>query len=287
MQSLFNYSTLDTRLEKSTRTLFITLNRPSEGNILSMEMLFELESLFAWCTSRIEINSIFINSSATHLSKGIEKKFLIKQSGQQLEKVFIKLQKIIFSMMQLPQTIIIDIGEGSELTGSEFCLGADIRIAEEKSSISFNHLHYGIIPGSGGMNMLSTLFGFSHAKNWIQTGTNIDQETLKSSGFIRSFYTKSNHQKAISSLLQQINSIAPVQRIQSKLALFESLRQPLEAGIIIDRKICKAALISEDWKKIKIQEDDQADFIPAKSMSYAVKLSLIKSPEENITSLDH
>jgi hypothetical protein len=38
MQNLFNYTTLSTRLEKTTRTLFVTLNRPEGANALDLTM---------------------------------------------------------------------------------------------------------------------------------------------------------------------------------------------------------------------------------------------------------
>lgn len=279
MQSLFSYSTLDTRLDKSTRTLYVTLNTPENLNVLNLEMLFEIESLLAWCTSHIEINSIFFNSSSKEFSTGLDKKTISSLQAPQLEKIFIKLQKIIFSMMQLPQTIIMDLGEGSELLGSEFSLGADIRIASDTTKISFNHLYYGLIPGAGGLNILSEIVGITHAKNWIQGASVISKDHLSSSGYIKEFYLNSNKHECITRLLTQINSCAPVQRIQSKLALFETMRSKIEAGILTDRKITKAALISEDWKKIKICETEDNDFMPAKSMSYAVKLSLVKSDD--------
>ena len=109
MQTLFNYSTLSTRLEKSTRTLFVTLNRPDWSNAFRMEMLFELESLFAWCTTRVEINTIMIDSSSKTFSSGLELGTLSSLSANQLDKINLKLQKIIFAMMQLPQTIVLDL----------------------------------------------------------------------------------------------------------------------------------------------------------------------------------
>ena len=128
MQSnLFNYTTLSTRLEKSTRTLFVTLNRPDWNNAFRLEMLFELESLFAWCTSRVEINTIFIDSSTSEFSPGLDLDSLSSLSASQLDKITTKLHKIIFSMMQLPQTVVVDMGDGSQTIATEFAMGADVR----------------------------------------------------------------------------------------------------------------------------------------------------------------
>lgn len=276
--TLFNYTTLSTRLEKSTRTLFVTLNRPDWNNSFRLEMLFELESLFAWCTSRVEINSIFIDSSSAEFSPGLELETLASLSSSQLDKINTKLQKIIFAMMQLPQTIVMDLGEGSQTLASEFSLGADIRIASENSKIAFNHCQYGLVPAAGGMSMLSTLVSPALARAWVLSGSALSQEAMKSSGFIKKTYDSSNRNEVISDVLNNIAKLAPVQRIQAKLGLFESLRTQFENGLVMDRKIAKASMVSEDWRSKKPEAKD-TEFMPAKSMSYSVKLSLIKNED--------
>lgn len=285
MQTLFNYTTLSTRLEKTTRTLFVTLNRPDWNNAFRLEMLFELESLFAWCTTRVEINSIFIDSSSKIFSTGIEYETLSGTTASQIDKVNQKLQKIIFAMMQLPQTIVMDLGHGSETLASEFALGADIRIAHEETQVGFNHCHYGLVPAAGGMSMLSTLIGASYARSWVLSGQFIPQRTLIQSGFIAHDYNSSNREETIQRVLSDVANSAPVQRIQAKLGLFESIRSQLEAGIVMDRKIAKASMVSEDWRN-KRPEGKDFNFMPAKSMSYAVKLSLIKN-EDSPKNLEH
>jgi len=285
MQTLFNYTTISTRLEKTTRTLFVTLNRPDWGNAFRLEMLFELESLFAWCTSKVEINSILIDSSTTLFSTGLEYETLSGTSAQQLEKINTKLQKIIFSMMQLPQTVIIDLGEGSETLASEFALGADIRIASENAKVKFNHGHYGLVPAAGGMSMLSSLVSATFARNWILSGNSIKKNVLTESGFLSSIYSSKSRSEVIGELLNDIAQVAPVQRIQAKLGLFETIRNQIENGLVLDKKIAKASMITEDWRTRRPQQKEFS-FMPAKSMSYAVKLSLIKN-EETPRNLEH
>ncbi len=285
MQTLFNYTTLSTRLEKSTRTLFVTLNRPDWKNAFRLEMLFELESLLAWCTTRVEINSIFFDSSSALFSTGLELDALSTLSSQQLDKINTKLQKIIFAMMQLPQTVIIDLGEGSETLGSEFALGADIRLASVNTKVSFNHGQYGLVPAAGGMSMLSTLIAPSFARTWVLSGAPVEANALMQSGFINATYDSTNREEVLKSTLAHITKVAPVQRIQAKLGLFETLRSQFESGIVMDRKISKASMVSEDWKS-KRPDTREFQFMPAKSLSYSVKLSLVKNDEPR-TTLDH
>ncbi len=281
MQSFFNYLTLSTRLEKTTRTLFVTLNRPDWQNALRLEMLFELEGLLAWCMNKVEINSIFINSSSPFFSNGIDHHSLKDLNAQSLERINTKLQKIIFAMMQLPQTIIMDLGEGCSTLASEFSLGADIRMCSREAKISFNHSHFGLIPAAGGMSMLSVLVSPTYARNWVLSGMPIEKKALIESGFINHCYDSDSRSYRVQELLQHISLLAPVQRIQSKLGLFECLRPQFEAGMAMDKKISKASMVSEDWRMIR-PDEKQAQFMPAKSMSYSVKLSLIKTEDTQV-----
>mgnify|MGYP000445184346 CR=1 FL=1 len=47
----------------------------------------------------------------------------------------------------------------------------------------------------------------------------------------------------------------------------------------IEKQISKASFITEDWKNIEHNQEaskDDESFMPAKSMSYAAKLTLVK-----------
>lgn len=282
MFQLFNYSTLHTRLCKSTRTLHITLNR-EQG--FTHEMLFELESLLAWCTSRVEICSLFFTSTTPMLSTGIDRAALVQMSAAQVEKTQTRLHKIVYSLMQLPQTVVVDYRQGAFNWAMELGLGADIRICAKGAELKLDHTHLGLVPAAGGMGFLSLLVPVSHARQWVSTGCVIPESQLLSSGLIQSVYEESSHEEVVQNVLANIFNQAPVQRVQAKLGLFESQRENYERAWNSDRKIAKASLISEDWKNIAPIPAPvaPAPFMPAKSMAYAVKLSLVKSDSTSET----
>ncbi len=271
MSSLFNYQTLKTRLDKTTRTLFITLNNDHNENCFSMEMLFELESLLAWCTSRVEIHSILIQSSTQYFSHGYNKTLLKKLTLDKLQKFTKKLQKINQSLTYLPQTIIVDLQMGTKNIASEFALACDIRVANRSCRVQFDHAALGIIPCSGGIASLSQIVGHANAKNWLLTGEEIPPSKLESSGMVYTSYTMETRDETIQEILQHIRKQSPVQRIQTKLGLTESVRTSMENMLTFENQIAKAAMITEDWK-----ESDMEESMPAKSMKEAIKLSLVK-----------
>ena len=273
MNALFNYSTINVSLHKGTRTLTITFK--PEAQHVNLETLFELESILAWASNRVEIRSILINSASEFFSEGIDKNRLISMSAEKLQKMSEKLQKIVHAMYHLPQTIVMDLGAGCFDIASELALGADIRVSSDKTLVAFNHNRVGLTPSSGGIGFLCTIVGQAMARNWTLTGNEISSDQLKNSGFIMEQYgDEEAREELVSNLLQSIYLSAPVQRMQTKLGLFEHARLELERATKYERSVGKAAMTSEDWKEEKPQ-----DFMPGKHMSHSVKLSIVKDAE--------
>lgn len=276
MNSIFNYQTLNVRLEKSTRTLMIKLRGDQIDNPITMETLFELESLLAWVTTKVEIHSIFIDSSTDIFSIGYNQNILKKLTIDRLGKFTSKLQKINQAIMLLPQTVIIDLQMGAKNIACELATACDIRIANRAASISFNHARLGLVACSGGIAQLSELVGHGNAKNWLLTGGNINFQKMEASGYIFDSYTMDNRDEVIQKLLKDIHSQAPVQRIQTKLGIIENVREHIESRFLLEKQIAKAAMMTEDWK-----DENVGMPMKAKNMKQAVKLSLLKKDKDN------
>jgi enoyl-CoA hydratase/carnithine racemase len=279
MHSLFDYKTIKTSLDSRTRSLYITLN---QSEVFSTEMLFELESVLSWVTSKVEVHSIVINSEDQRFGPGLDKNQMTSLDKEDLIKTFTKIQKISYALFHLPQTVVMDLGEGAELLASELSIGADIRICNVSSKISFNHSYYGLVPSCGGMGFLNAIINPAMARNWLMTGTNIPQRQLLDSGFIYDMYDSTNNEDILTDILLSIRHQAPIQRIQTKLGMLESIKARLEHAIHFEKQISKAAMISEDWKTFSSKNDE---FMKAKSMSYSVKLTIVENEDKKTTPL--
>jgi enoyl-CoA hydratase/carnithine racemase len=286
MQSLFNYNTLNVSLVKSTRSIWIKLNKPENNHSINMEMLFELESLIAWLTNKVEIQSVFLTSEDTEknqFSQGYSSTNVKKYSQNQILKLTDKLQKIVQAFHHLPQTIVIDLKKGASNLGCELATAADIRVAHEDCEIEFDHNKLGLTPSSSGMSTLALLVGQMHARNFLLSGQKIDLKFLSNSGFVYQSYDDNSKRKVVQNLLVSIRSQAPVQRIQTKLGVFDLERAKYEQSMKVESQIGKASLMSEDWKIEKNESTEQInsdDFMPAKSMSYVTKLTLVDDASE-------
>ncbi len=277
MSSLFNYNTLKVSLNRETRNLTVTLNRQHAANAFCTEMIFELETLFAWATSHLEIHSILINSSSPIFSPGWDKKELEKMNDERIQKLMDRLQKLVYIQFFLPQTIVIDLGEGAYGAAAEFAIGADIRLARNNADIQFNHARKGFIPASGGVGFLSAVVPPAFARKWNLTTLPIGESDLTASGFIEIY----NDHQIIESYLQAIASQAPIARIQTKRSLLDSILPLLDRARNFEKDYAIAGMCMGDWRKALWAERDdlKPEFTGAKELA-----TILKNEREQPTS---
>lgn len=252
VQSHFNYSTLNVSLQKSQQSLIVELHRPHLQNRINQEMLFELESLFSWVTQHLEIQSILLTSSSSHFGEGLDTKELQSLDRDRVQKFLSRLQKLIYSLTYLPQTVVVDLKSGASGASLELSIGADIRISHPQALLHFNHLSNGWIPCCGGLGLLGMIIPKSFVKNWILSSSPISTSELINSGFLHQTYDSSLHddRPLWQKILQQIKNQGPIQRIQAKRAILESLLHELDKTLQWEKNIGQAGLVTEDWREV-------------------------------------
>lgn len=264
--SLFNYNTLSVSLDKTTRSMTVELNRPELKNSLNTEMIFELETLFTWLSTHIEVKSIYLTGRGDYFCKGLDDEELSLWSEEKRQKNFEKVQKIIYSMFFLPQTIVVDLKKGCSGLGIELAMGADIRIAQKDASIDFNHLQKGIVPSCGGIGFTSTLFGNGVARQWLLSSKNVSANELLNSQVIVESYEQSTYK----TYLTNISTQSDIARIQTKRSLLECILPDLDLTIKWEKKFSIAGMCTEDWRTIATQGNSE-DLTSAKQFASRLK----------------
>jgi len=265
--SLFSYNTLSVDLSKETRSISIKLNRPEVQNAINTEMIFELETLLSWISTHLEIKSIHLSGSGDYFCKGLDDEEFATWSEEKRQKNFEKLQKLIYSMYFLPQTIIADLGKGCEGLGVELAMGADIRFANEDVKVKFNHLQKGIVPSCGAVNFTSAVLNNASARQWLLLSKTLNSQELLRHHIISENYTETN---PIPSYLKTICSQPDVARIQTKRSLLEPILKNLDHGLEWEKRFSIAGMCTGDWKEIA-KHGEAAQTTSARELSSRLK----------------
>jgi enoyl-CoA hydratase/carnithine racemase len=265
--SLFNYNTLCVSLDKTTRSLSIELNRPELGNALNTEMIFELETLFTWLSTHIEVKSIYFTGKGDYFCKGLDDEELATWSEEKRQKNFEKVQKLVYSMFYLPQTILVDLKKGCSGLGVELAMGADIRIAHESCNLHFNHLQKGIVPSCGGIGFTNALLGNAVARQWILSSMEVKTASLLATQTIVESY---NEESTYMNFLTNISNQSEIARIQAKRSLLESIMPEIDRTIKWEKRFSIAGMCTGDWRELA-KRGPQANLTNAREFSARLK----------------
>ena len=242
-----DFSSLKVSLQKETKHLEVVFL-----SSLDEQMVIELEQLLAWVAGRVEIHSIVFLSSSPSLRVSSK---VTKYSCGELGVFLSCLRKLVVGMLHLPQTVVMDMGEGCRDLACEFFLGGDIRVAKEGASLYWDAIERGRSPCSGGSSFLPLIVGDALARKWLLGSDPVESAELLHSGFLSSFYK--DQEEELGRILFQISLQAPVARIQTKRALLEPLLEGLSRGEQVEKTIAGGALLSGDYRR------DPGDFCSA------------------------
>ncbi len=269
--SLFQFNTLCTQLCREHRSLRITLNRAEKENEINMETLFELESILRWASANVEIQSLLIDSSSARFSAGLKNyQSLEADKIIKLQEKTLSIQKLI---MQCPQNVIVDYGEGADNLGIDLFLCADLRLAHRGAKFKWDYLAHGL-PALGSAFVFKEIAGLNQYKNWIFSAATIQTQSLESCGFLANCYDSENRQEVIEQYLESFCSQSAGCRIQNKLNINQHLIFAFEQTLKSEFSVFQGALYSQDWKK------SADNFTPAKEIKNAVRMTLIKNEQE-------
>ena len=227
---IFSYNAIATTLLIPTKSLEIKFRK----NYLNAETLFELESILAWAATHTEVQSLYITSFGENFIQGFDPNEIKELSEEKIKKLFSKVSTIAESFLCLPQTVVVDMKNGTKGVGLELSLAADIRIASSEAKFSFNHLSLGLTPACGLFSFLKPFLNQNVLRSLLLSGVEFDKSSFMALGGWCEF------DKDACAILTNIFNQAPIARIQAKRGLY---------GTVAEEQLFNAVVNSKDYTK--------------------------------------
>ena len=156
----------------------ITLNRPDRHNAMDDEMSALFQRLLGEALEESESSTILLRANGKSFCSGRDTTMLGHRARDESDYHFIRRhQEGRLRMQESTKPIIAAVKGGAIGGGCELALAADIRITDTTLKLSLPEIMYGVLPDTGGTQMLTSLIGPSRAKYMVMTGQKIDAAT--------------------------------------------------------------------------------------------------------------
>ncbi|MDO9182260.1 MAG: enoyl-CoA hydratase-related protein [Bacteriovorax sp.] len=236
---IFSYNTIATTLLIPTKSLEIKFRK----TYLTSETLFELESVLAWAATHTEVHSLFLTSFGNDFIQGFDPAEIKTLTEEKLKKQFNKISTIAQSLLCLPQTVVVDMKNGTRGVGLELSLAADIRLAKSTALFCFDHLFLGLTPNCGMFSFLKPFLNQNVLRSLILSGLEFNKDSFMALGGWCEF------DKEASVILANIFAQAPIARMQAKRGLYGIDQAINQEHLEIEKKLFNAVVHSLDYTK--------------------------------------
>ncbi|EQC51007.1 enoyl-CoA hydratase/isomerase family protein [Bacteriovorax sp. DB6_IX] len=243
MSHLFNYKTFTISLDRELKNCKLRVQNDTES-FSSLKFIDELEKFFDWMTSKTEISSLLIETSADSFEL-LSKNDLKLLDENAVFNYLRKVQRLSWGQIVLPQTIVWNFQGSADFLALELASGADIRIAHPSFTMAFNTLNKGITPMASGSSLMGIVTNQSIVKanllsNKVENATNLLQL-----GLIHQVSYNDEVRKTLKNIAEQ----SPIARIQFKRSINDQIIRDIDDLMANEVSFAKAALAIGDWKR--------------------------------------
>lgn len=164
--------------ERDGSLRIITLNRPERHNAMDDSMSALFQQLVGEALDETETNAILIRATGKSFCSGRDTNVLGQRARDESDFHFVRRhQEGRLRMQESTKPIIAALKGGAIGGGCELALAADIRMSDTTLKMALPEILYGVLPDTGGTQMMTALIGPSRTKYMVMTGQKIDAAT--------------------------------------------------------------------------------------------------------------
>lgn len=164
--------------EREGALRILTLNRPDRHNAMDDAMSALFRQRLDEALDETESSAILIRAAGKSFCSGRDTNVLGHRARDESDFHFVRRhQEGRLRMQESTKPIVAALKGGAIGGGCELALAADIRISDTTLKMALPEIVYGVLPDTGGTQMMTALIGPSRAKYMVMTGKPIDAAT--------------------------------------------------------------------------------------------------------------
>jgi len=222
--------------QKSDHIAKITLNRPSSGNIINLQLSQEFEDICHQVNEDDSIYLLIVSSAGDIFCAGseLENSFKSGKKHPVPEEMEKRNYKVAANIANVEKPVIAAINGDAFGQGLELALACDIRIAVSTAHFGFPNIAQGIIPMDGGTQRLARIVGRGKALELILMAQTISAEEALKIGMVSKVVAPDSLTTSVDEVAKAMITKAPIALRYIKEAVNKGTDMTLEQGLRLE-----------------------------------------------------
>ncbi len=235
--------------------LRVSLNRPDNGNALSVAMVDALVRCFEGLAENPQIRVVILRAEGKHFCSGLDLKdpelSPAERTPAAVWAIQTRIARIYLAMRRCPQPIIAALHGAACGGGFSLALASDLRVGAKDLRMNAAYLNIGLTGcDMGSSYFLPRLVNGSIASQLLLTGEFIDAQRAHDLGLLAALVGAEQLDEAAEHYGQRMLQAAPMGLRLTKEALNHALDTPgLEAAMALENRHQSLLALSEDAKE--------------------------------------
>ena len=237
--------------ESFGRTEVLTFNTPEKLNVLSEEMLNEMQETLEEIKKSDSIRTVIFRANgkafcAGHDLKQMQKARQKKDGGYQYyQDLFKKCGRIMLSIINLPQPVIAEVQGIATAAGCQLVASCDLAVASEKATFGVNGVNIGLFCSTP-MVALSRNISRKKVFEMLVTGDFLNAEQALQNGLINKVVPEKILSESTFHLAEKINNkLGPVIKIGKK-SFYQQSEMDLEKAYLYTAEVMATNMMLDD-----------------------------------------
>ena len=199
-------------LERDGRVAVVTIDRASDQNRLTREVLLGLEDIVRGLAGDDETQAVVLTGAGSEFfSMGILSPVVRATYGKEQVLELVRTANRVYDALEaLPQIVIAALNGAARAGAAELSLACDIRLAAAHATFALPEALWGGFPGAGGPVRLPALVGRARALEIICTGRELGAAELERLGLVLGVYPADRLMLEARALAQRIAASGPL-----------------------------------------------------------------------------
>jgi len=227
----------------------LTLNRPAQYNLLTLEMISALQEALDDIEQDEKVRVIILAAAGKGFCAGHDLKE-IRDLGTQpkIEGLFRRCSRMMVTMTRMPQPVIARVQGAAAAAGCQLVAQCDLAVASEAAKFTAPGVTWGFLCSTPGVAIGRNL-ARKHAMEMLLTGEMIDARTALEWGLVNRIVPPGELDAAVLKLAGEIESKPRATVAAGKRAFYEQMELDIERAYELAGKVIAESFAHEEGRE--------------------------------------